>query len=135
MQTPLEILILDDEEIVCTRLKPALEKDGFRIETLTDSRLAKERLEEKRYDIVVTDLKMAELDGLSILRFIKDKWPETRVIIISGFATVDVTREAFQAGVRDVIAKPFKISQLKDLIGRVAAEIRLSEPPGPDSEE
>ena len=126
MEKQLEILVLDDEPIVCSRLKPALEKEGYHIETFTDSRTAKKRLEEKPFDIVITDLKMAEIDGLSLLKFTKEKLPATKVIIISGFATVDVTREAFQAGVLDVIAKPFKISQLKDLIKRVAEEIRPS---------
>jgi len=123
MDRQLEILVLDDEEIVCARLKPALEKEGYRVETFTDSRQAKQVLEKRCFDIVVTDLKMAEVDGMQLFRAVKEKWPQTRVIIISGFATVDVTREAFQAGVRDVIAKPFKISQLKDLIKKVAAEI------------
>lgn len=127
MDRQLEILILDDEEIVCARLKPALEKDGYGIETFTDSRAAKQRLQEKSFDIVVTDLKMAEIDGLGILRFVRDTWPETKVIIISGFATVDVTREAFQTGVRDVIAKPFKIGKLKEVIKRVATEVKPSE--------
>jgi DNA-binding NtrC family response regulator len=127
METHLEILVLDDEPIVCTRLKPALEKEGYSVETFTDSKAAKQRLECKRFDIVITDLKMAEVNGLALLRFVTDKWPGTKVIIISGFATVDVTREAFQAGVRDVIAKPFKIGQLKDLIRRVAVEINSAE--------
>ena len=127
MNSQLEILVLDDEEIVCARLKPALEKEGYRVETFTDSLGAKQRLQEHNFDIVVTDLKMAEVDGLALLRFVKATRPETRVIIISGFATVDVTREAFQTGVCDVIAKPFKISKLKDVIKRVAAECRPSE--------
>ena len=119
----MEILILDDEEIVCTRLKPALEKNGYQVETFTDSVLAKKRLEEHPFNIVVTDLKMAGIDGMELFRFVKEKWPETRVIIISGFATVDITRAALQEGVRDIISKPFKISQLKELIDRVSAEI------------
>jgi DNA-binding NtrC family response regulator len=127
MERPLEILVLDDEEIVCTRLKPALEKDGYSVETFTDSRRAKQRLDERAFDIVVTDLKMAGIDGMELYRFIKDKWPSTKVIIISGFATVEITREALQAGVRDIIAKPFKISQLKDLIDKVSAEIKRSD--------
>ena len=122
MARQLEILVLDDEEIVCARLKPALEKDGYIVETFTDSRLAKQRLQEHQFQIVVTDLKMAGIDGMELYEFIKDKWPETRVIMISGFATVDITRAALQAGVRDIIAKPFKISQLKDLIDEVSAE-------------
>lgn len=122
----LKILVLDDEEIVCTRLKPALEKEAYLVETFIDSQLAKERLETERFDIVITDLKMSPFDGMELFAFIKEKWPETRVIIISGFATINVTREAFQAGVRDVIAKPFKIAQLKDLVNKVAAEIIAS---------
>jgi DNA-binding NtrC family response regulator len=124
MEKQLEILVLDDEEIVCARLKPALEKEGYHVETFTDSRQAMQRLEESFFDIVVTDLKMAELDGMELFQRVKDKWPETKVIIISGFATVEVTRKAFQAGVRDVIAKPFKIGQLKELIKRVATEVK-----------
>lgn len=123
MDRQLEILVLDDESIVCARLKPALEKEGYYVETFTDSREAKQRLQERRFDIVVTDLKMANVDGMELYRFVSDKWPKTKVIIISGFATMDVAREALQAGVRDLIAKPFKIGQLKDLINQVSSEI------------
>jgi DNA-binding NtrC family response regulator len=126
MDGQLEILVLDDESIVCARLKPALEKEGYYVETYTDSLQAKKRLEERGFDIVVTDLKMANVDGMELYRFVNEKWPKTKVIIISGFATVDVAREALQAGVRDVIAKPFKIGQLKDLINRVSEEIDRS---------
>jgi DNA-binding NtrC family response regulator len=124
MEKQLEILVVDDEEIVCARLKPALEKDGYAVETFTDSALARKRLDEHAFDIVVTDIKMAEVDGMELLTFVREKSPATRVIIISGFATIDVTREAFQQGVCDVLAKPFKIRQLKELIARVASEIR-----------
>ena len=127
MERQLKILVLDDEEIVCTRLKPALEKDGYHVETCTDSQQAKQRIDESAYDIVVTDLKMPGLDGMEIFRFIRDTRPATRVIMISGFATVEVAREALKAGVRDIIAKPFKISRLKELIDEVSAEIRQSD--------
>ena len=123
MERDLRILVLDDEEIVCTRLKPALEKAGYIVETFTDSRKAKEALEQRAFDIVVTDLKMANIDGMELFRLAKEVRPETEVIIISGFATVDVTRVAMRAGVRDVIAKPFRISELKDLINKIAGEI------------
>ena len=89
MDKQLKILIVDDEAVVCTRLKPALEKDGYYVETYTDSTRAKKRLDRYGFDIVVTDIKMAEVDGIELLGFIRQKWPKTRVIIISGFATVD----------------------------------------------
>lgn len=124
MEQDLRILVLDDEEIVCARLKPALEKAGYVVETFTDSRLAKEAIERREFDIVVTDLKMAHIDGMELFRLAKERRPETEVIIISGFATVDVTRTAMRAGARDVIAKPFRINELKDLINQIADEIR-----------
>jgi DNA-binding NtrC family response regulator len=124
MDRQLTVLILDDEEVVCTRLKPVLEKAGYAVETFTDSRQAKASLERQPFDIVVTDLKMAHIDGMELSRFAKEKWPQVKVIIISGFATVDITRMALQAGVCDVIAKPFRITQLKELIDGIAKEIR-----------
>jgi DNA-binding NtrC family response regulator len=124
MDQQLRVLILDDEAIVCARLKPALEKAGYVVETFTDSRMAKEALEQREFDIVVTDLKMAHIDGMELFRFAKETRPATEVIIISGFATVDVTRAAMRAGVRDVIGKPFRISELRDLINKIADEKR-----------
>ena len=123
MNTKLKILVLDDEEIVVTRLKAALEKDGYIVETFIDSRLAKERIEQNKFDIVVTDLKMANVDGMQLFQFVKQKYPDTEVILISGFATLDVVKNGLQAGVRDVIAKPFKISQIKELINKIAADM------------
>ena len=124
MVANLKILILDDEEIVVTRLKAALEKEGYLVETFIDSRNAKQRVEECKFDIVVTDLKMANIDGMQLFHFVKEKYPETEVILISGFATLNVVKDALQAGVRDVIAKPFKISQIKDLINKIANDTR-----------
>ena len=129
MDRKLTVLILDDEEVVCARLKPVLEKAGYAVETFTDSTKAKASLEQHAYDIVVTDLKMANIDGMELARFAKQRWPLVRIIIISGFATVDVTREALQAGVSDIIAKPFRIAQLKELIDGIAAEIHRSPQP------
>lgn len=120
MNQKLEILVLDDEEIVCTRLKSVLEKAGYVVETYTDSRQAKNRIEQHRFSIVVTDLKMANIDGLELFRSVKDKWPDCEVVLITGFATVEVTREALQKGVRDVIAKPFKIAEFKKIIDQIA---------------
>ena len=123
MDSKLEILVLDDEEIVGTRLKAVLEKAGYVVETYTDSSLAKSRIDQHRFDIVVTDLKMANIDGLELFQVAKEKWPDCVVFLITGFATVEVTREALQKGVRDVIAKPFKIAQFKKIIDQAAESI------------
>jgi DNA-binding NtrC family response regulator len=110
------VLILDDEPIVCERLKPALEKSGFEVETYTDSQTVIDRLVEEKFDVLVTDLKMQGPDGIDVLRFAQEHAPATKVIIITGFATVDTAREAMRSGAVDFIPKPFKITQLRDLI-------------------
>jgi len=110
------VLILDDEPIVCERLRPALEKVGLYVETFVDSQRAIDRLSEERFDILVTDLKMGKPTGLDVLHYVQEHAPTTKVIIITGFATVETARAAMKGGAVDFIAKPFKISQLRDLI-------------------
>jgi len=70
----------------------------------------------EKFDVLVTDLKMRKPDGLDMMNFVKRQSPSTKVIIITGFATVDTATEAMKSGAVDFIAKPFKISQLCDLI-------------------
>jgi DNA-binding NtrC family response regulator len=124
MNTIVNICIVDDEQIVCERLKPLLEKSGYQVESYTDSKAAWERLSEKKFDILITDLKMGRPDGLELLNFTRIHSPKTRVIIITGFATVETAREAMISGAVDFIAKPFRLGQLRDLIIKISDEIR-----------
>jgi DNA-binding NtrC family response regulator len=124
MTEPIKICVIDDEQIVCERLRPALEKSGFEVETFTNSASALTRLSEKKFDIVITDIKMGQPDGIEILRYAKAHSPDTRVIMITGFATADTAREAMKSGAVDFIAKPFRLSKLKDLVLKIASEIQ-----------
>jgi len=116
-----KILILDDEPIVGDRLKPALEKCGYDVETQTDSQAAIDQLAQTRYDVLITDLKMSGPSGLDVLRFVKEQSPSTRVIVITGYATAEQAKESIKGGAVDFIAKPFRISQLRELIARTLA--------------
>ncbi len=122
MKAGRKVLVLDDEPIVCERLKPALEKLGFEVETYTDSQAGIDRLTEEHFDVLVTDLKMKGPDGLDVLRFVREHAPTTKVVVITGFATVETAREAMRGGAVDFIAKPFKIGQLRDLILKLTAD-------------
>ncbi len=110
------VMILDDEPIVCERLRSTLEKVNLGIETFTDPNEAAKRFGVKKFHVLITDLKMKELDGIEILKMVQKVSPETKVIIITGFATVEKAREALKIGAYDFIAKPFKLSQLRDLV-------------------
>jgi DNA-binding NtrC family response regulator len=124
VQRNAEILILDDEPIVGDRLKPALEKCGYTVDTLTDSQEAIDRCAQKRYDILITDLKMSGPSGLDVLRFVKEQSPGTSVIVITGYATAEQAKESMKSGAVDFIAKPFRISQLTELVARTLDKAR-----------
>ena len=117
-----KVLLLDDEPIVCERLKPALEKIGFYVESYTESQKAVDRFMEESFDVLVTDLKMRKPDGLEVMEFVKRHSPATKVVIITGFATVETATQTMKSGAADFIAKPFKIRDLRDLIVRLTSE-------------
>jgi DNA-binding NtrC family response regulator len=123
-ENKLKILVLDDEPIVCKRLQPALEKLGFEVDTFTQSVEAMHQIQQTSYDIIITDLKMKEIDGMRFLDEAKKRHPQTEVIVITGFATMETAKQSFQKGVFDFIAKPFKLSEIQDVVTRAAAKIR-----------
>lgn len=116
MGKSLDILILDDEPIVGKRLKPALQRDGHQVEVFIDPKGAVERLEKKSFDIVVTDIRMDELDGIQVLETVTAKSPGTKVIMITGYATLELARESLAKGAFDFIAKPFKLGEIRGTI-------------------
>jgi DNA-binding NtrC family response regulator len=120
MGKPIEILILDDEPMVGLRLKPALGKEGYRVEVYTAPKEAVARLEEKNFDIVVTDIRMEELDGLQVLENVLKRSPRTKVIMITGYATLEMAHESIKKGAFDFIAKPFRIGKIREAILKAA---------------
>jgi DNA-binding NtrC family response regulator len=120
----LQVLVLDDEPIVGKRLQPALAKVGCDVEVFDIPQHALERLQEKRFDIVVTDIRMDDVDGIEVLERVLARDPATRVVMITGYATVELAREAIAKGAFDFIAKPFKPQELRDVINRAAVALR-----------
>ena len=118
------ILVLDDEPIVCKRLRSALEKKGYEVEIFFRSSDAFKRITERNFDIVITDLKMEGLDGMAFLTEVKRRSPSTEVIVITGFATMETAKESFQKGVFDFLAKPFKLGEIQDAVERAERKIR-----------
>jgi len=122
--TKTSILILDDEEIVLKRLKPLLDKCGYETESFLQSQDALNRVMEKNFDIVITDLKMKGLDGMQFLSIVKERSPETEVIVITGFATMDTAKDSYQKGVFDFLAKPFKMGEIIETVKRAESKIK-----------
>lgn len=110
------ILIIDDEKIVCDMMKLSLEQEGYEVESFLTGDAALERLKGKKFDMVVTDFKMKGIDGLEVLRTVKQLYPKTSVIMITAFANLDVAIEALREDVHDFFPKPIKINDLKQSI-------------------
>jgi len=119
----LEICIIDDEIVVCKRLEQALTRDKHKVETFVNSSSAIKRINEKKFDIVVTDIRMDDIDGMEVLDHVIKKGYNTKVIMITGYATIEIAREAEAKGAFDFISKPFKPQDLREVIERVAEEL------------
>ena len=120
MKKPLDVLLIDDEPIVGKRLMSALTKMGCAVETFVNPKEAVERIDSKDFDIVVTDMRMPEIDGFQILSKTLEKKPDTKVIVITGYAMMSMAREAMEKGAFDFIAKPFKPDDLRKVISKAA---------------
>jgi len=122
----LDVLLLDDEPIVGKRLKPALAKIGCEVEVFENPREALKRIEEKDFDVVVTDIRMDEVDGIQVLEYVRKKSPRTKVILITGYAMMALARKAMERGAFDFIAKPFQPNDLRRVIAKAAQALGSS---------
>ena len=126
------LLLLDDEPIVGKRLKPALTKIGCHVESFQDPLLALERIDETEFDIVVTDIRMDDADGLQVLEHAVAKSSRTKVIMITGYAMMALAREAMEKGAFDFIAKPFKPNELREVVAKAAQALGFTLEPATD---
>lgn len=117
------ILIADDEPIARENLQYVLRKDGYETLSVENGAAAIRELETKQFDLVMTDLRMHPVDGIQVLLRTKDLYPDTEVIVITGYATVRSAVEAMQKGAFHYIAKPYKIDDVRNLV-RQALEKR-----------
>jgi DNA-binding NtrC family response regulator len=123
-----DILILDDEPIVGARLKTLLEKDGHRVAVFTDPIQALRYLEDKDVDIVISDIRMQQMDGIQVMNRISQKSKRIKVILITGYATLELARESLTKGAFDFIAKPFKSIEIRETIQKVADTLQTKPP-------
>ena len=127
MNKKARILVVDDEEIARKNLDHVLTKDGYDVITAADGEGALRELSASEFDVVLTDLRMARIDGMDLLERVKIKYPDSKVIMVTGFATVPTAIEAIQKGAFHYIAKPFKLDEVRDTVKR-AVEQRTLKP-------
>src|SRR5450755_1204709 len=119
------ILVVEDDAAMRTMLREALDEDGYAVETAAGGRAGVERVRQGGIDLVVSDVKMPDLDGLDMLREIKAVSPSPHVITITAFGSIDTAIRAVKLGAFDYITKPFEIDQLILSVGKALAERAL----------
>ncbi len=118
MADEIKILVVDDEPVVIKSCKRILEAEGYNIDGASGGREAIIAMEQKPYDFVITDLKMPEVDGITLIRWIKKSRPETGVLIITGYPSQETIKDALELGIIDYVPKPFTPVVLMDVVTR-----------------
>jgi len=122
---PGHILIVDDEATAVNNLAHVCRKEGHEVTTRTTGMGAIEALENSRFDVVLTDLKMEKVDGMAILKRARELDPETAVVLITGYATLDSAVEAMKAGAFHYIAKPFRLDEVREVVRNALELVNL----------
>ena len=121
------ILIVDDEENLRDGSERVLSRSGFTVSQATEGKEALATLSRRPHDLVLLDLNMPGLSGIEVLERIREGHPDTLVIIITGFATIETAIEAMKKGAYDFMTKPFRPDQLRLVVGRAVEHIQLRE--------
>jgi len=107
------ILVVDDDKSVRTTFSSVLRKEGYRVTAVKNGYEAIMAINEESFDLALVDLRMPGLDGIEVLKKIKSRRPETRVIIFTGYGSITTAVEAIRKGATDYLNKPFSPHELK----------------------
>ncbi|MGA3206668.1 MAG: sigma-54 dependent transcriptional regulator [Syntrophales bacterium] len=112
------ILVIDDDAVACEFLQEALSREGYKVDTFTSG---KEALKEElsHYDLLMSDIRMPEIDGLQFLRHVREKWPDLPVILMTAYGSLETTMEALRLGAWDYISKPFSPGDIRAMVQKV----------------
>ena len=116
------ILVVDDEDALRTVLSAELNSEGYDVGTAADGMEAVSELQKIKYDLVLLDIKMPNMNGFEVLKVIKEKHPGTRVIMLTGFADLKNAIESKKLGAEDFVSKPYDLVDLLTTIDRVMSE-------------
>ena len=116
------VLVVDDEEALRTVLSTELSGEGYEVESASDGDEAISIVQNKKFDLVLLDIKMPKVDGFEVLKFIKKSYPAIKVIMLTGFADLKNAIESKKLGAEDFVSKPYDLVDLLTTIERVLSE-------------
>jgi DNA-binding NtrC family response regulator len=119
------LLIVDDEKVAVRNLEHVMKKEGYEVVATQSGSNALAHLEDQPFDVVMTDLRMEKVDGMQILQRCRETSPDTEVIVITGFASLESAVEAMKHGAYYYIAKPFRLDEVRKVVSEAIEKIRL----------
>ncbi|HAU8266655.1 TPA: sigma-54-dependent response regulator transcription factor ZraR [Kluyvera intermedia] len=128
-----DILVVDDDISHCTILQALLQGWGYRVESAHNGMQALEQVRQHVFDLVLCDIRMAEMDGIETLKEIKTLNPSIPVLIMTAYSSVDTAVEALKSGALDYLIKPLDFDKLQQTLSQALAHTRLSESPVADT--
>jgi len=125
MREPAKVLVVDDEESVVVTIKAILELDGYHVLTATSATLARQLVRQHDLDLVLTDLRLEDGDGLDVLRAVRERSADTVTIMLTGYASLESAIQAIRAGAYDYLVKPSEVEELRSTVARGLERRRL----------
>ena len=119
------ILVVDDDPLMLDFLKEALLRQGYKVDTAEDGEEALRKVEEEGYDLVITDVKMPGVDGMTVLESVKRDFADTEVVVITAYGTIRNAVEAMKMGAYDYLTKPFSVEEVEVVVQRALERKRL----------
>jgi two-component system response regulator AtoC len=119
------ILVVDDEIAAQRALIQALKREKYHVEGATSATEALRKLTEKNYDLVITDIRMERMDGMELMRQVRARWPDTLVIVMTAFASIDTAIRSIHEGAYDYLSKPYEVDDLRLTVRRALEQSRL----------
>jgi len=120
-----KVLIVDDEKVAMKNLEHVMKKEGYAVTATQSGGNALALLEKQAFDVVLTDLRMEKVDGMYILKRCRENHPDTEVILITGFATLESAVEAMKHGAFFYIAKPYRLDEVRKVVAEALEKTRL----------
>lgn len=120
----LKILIIDDEKVICDACHLILSERGHTVERKLDGAAGLKALQFNSYDVVLLDMMLPDIEGMEILKTIKQKTPQAGVIVITGYSTVANALKAMKLGATDYLSKPFSEDELLASIEKVCSDLQ-----------
>ena len=118
MKTSITVLVVDDEPMMCSLLEKILARDGYKIVTAEDGAAALRVLESQPVAIVISDIKMPNMNGFDLLKVIKSRYPEIGVIMMTAYGDTFTVKDALLLGADEYITKPFKSFEISLVVER-----------------